>query len=1288
MQKPKEVKQPIANNREPKKPKLCDGVYVEGAVNGVAVLFTADTGASRTVISTRVFEKLQGEVRPMLRQSSCLKGASGDPIRERGRAKFTIKLGLYEVACEAIVAEIEDEALLGCDILNGERGPADILLSKNKIVIDGVEIPCFQVGRQQKSRRVVVARDVSIPGQTEALVDVYVERIEEDDSEMSADYIVEPTDKFKEKYQLMMASALVDINGGPTCKIRLLNPFSKEVVLRQDAEVGVAERIERLVTVLAVNENEKETNNLESVRRITTSVRNQLQSNRIQKGKAADVPEHLKNLYIKATDGKDEHVKEVIAGLLSKHADTFSKDDWDLGITSLAEHPINTGDAQPIKQRPRRVPLAYAEEEKKAIEDLLKKGVIRESTSPWASPIVLVRKKSGAIRPCVDYRKVNALVKPDGFPLPRVQDCLDAVAGSSLFSNLDLTSGYFQIPLKPEDIPKSAFCCKYGHYEMTRMPFGLNNACSTFQRTMEIALQGLQWVTCLIYIDDIIIFGSTFAEHISRLDEVLNRIKKAGLKLKPEKCNLLQVEVVFLGHVVSKKGVRPDPNNIAKILQWPVPSNAKQVKQFVATGSYYRRFVKDFAKIAKPLTELTKQGVQFIWNEKCEKAFADIKKALISPNVMGYPSNDAGNFLLDVDASGVGLGAVLSQMQDGRERVIAYASRTLNRAESNYCVTERELLAVVYFVQYFRQYLLGRKFLVRTDHQALVWLFRLKEPSGKIARWLEILADYDLQIEYRPGRRQGHCDALSRCQNPRDCTCPDVDTSESLKCGPCKKCRKRAEDMMIDPRIETKDTARMVNTDVAEPGTSTSGSCSNHNLKSWADGRTNEELRAMQKADKDICVVLEAKIEQQRPKTQDTVTMSPASRHYLLLWDLLEVRDGVLFKWYFKKNGCGQHLQLVVPSLLKKELLSQFHNSVISGHMGVKRTHEKLRQTFYWFAMKTDVQLHLRACDVCAQDKKPQKSPRAPLGTILTGAPFDVVATDYIGPFPLTPRGNRHILVLTDHFTKYVEVLAVPDQTAETCASRILNEFIARWGCPLSILSDQGRCYESGVFRELCRLMETKKLRTSPRNPKCNGQAERYNKTLIKMVKAYLCGEQTDWDRNLGCLAGAYRATPHESTGFTPNMLTIGREVRMPAELALTSMTTDDTKVGNYGDYVDGLRDSMAKAHEITRIHLKAAVNRNKDIYDVKTAVNRYKVGDIVWLLSESRTVGVSFKLKPTFEGPYLVKEKKSELNFVLQMDKKGNTKLVHHNKLKPYLGNSPPRWITRTARKLTVSKD
>lgn len=1283
---------------------MCSGVYVHGKIQGVPVIFTADTGASRTIISTRIFNQICKHSCPELRRSSCLKGASGKPITEHGVAEFNLSLGTYNVTKDIIVAEIEDEALLGFDVLcGGEKGPADILLSKGVIILDGIEVPCFQIGGEDNARKVIAAADTLIPGKSEALLDVYVNRKEDDDYDAEASYLVEPSENFKENYNLVMASTLLDINRSPVCKVRILNPYSNEVTVKQDAVVARAERIEGIVSTLA-EEERKEICDCSTIRRLnSTNVQTKTQQclPKLYKACKDKIPSHLKELFENSTEGKAQYEKDIIGGLLLKYQNTFSKNEWDLGLTNLVEHTIDTGNAQPIRQRPRRVPLALANEEKQAIEDLVKKGVIEESSSPWSSPIVLVKKKSGELRPCVDYRKVNALVKPSGFPLPRVQDCLDAVAGSSLFSSFDLTSGYFQIPLKKEDKPKSSFVCKYGQFQMKRMPFGLNGSASTFQRCMEIALKGLNWVTCLIYIDDIIVYGATFEEHISRVDEVLDRVERAGLKLKPKKCILLQKEVIFLGHVVSQNGVRPDPTNISKILQWPTPQNPKQVRQFVATGSYYRKFVKGFATIVRPLVDLTKKGVTFKWCDKCENAFKTLKLALTGPEIMGYPLNEGGEFILDVDSSGVGIGAVLQQMQEGRERVIAYASRALNKSERNYCITEQELLAVVYFVQYFRQYLLGRKFVVRSDHQALVWLYSLKEPSGKVARWLEILAQFDFVIEYRAGAKQGHCDALSRCQNPQDCDCPDIDNSEPFKCGPCRKCQRRADTMQATINISCMDekvvqppgeqhheskgadeVARALTaSDDQMPGPSSDQS-TKHQKGEWLTTLPPDEMALRQLKDPEIGPIYSAKLEGNKPSRVAMETASKATRHLWILWDDLFLEDGVLFKRFEKQNGTGIFKQLLVPCDLRKMVLHQMHDSKMSGHLGVKRTKEKLLQRCYWFDLKKDIQLYVARCDVCASDKMPVKKPKAPMGHLSSGAPWDTLGIDYLGPLPVSRRGNKYILVLTDHFTKYVEVMAVPNQQAEECAHRIVNDFIARWGTPLTIHSDQGATFESKLFKELCKMLNVRKTRASPRNPKGNGTTERFNSTIVKMIKAYLTEEQEDWDLYLGCLAGAYRASAHEATKLSPNLMSIGREIRLPLDLVYGQPSQHQDS--NPYDVVDVLRNRMLHAHEVARRYLKVYAERSKNNYDLKGNFNVYKSGDLVWYLHETKKVGVAPKLEKRYEGPYIVKEKKSPWNYIIQKERNGVDKLVHHDKLKPYVGLDVPRWMQVCRKKMS----
>ena len=1293
------------------------GAYIKGKIQDQPIIFTVDTGASRTVLSTNFFNKIKSK-KPTLTKSSSLSGAGGVPLVELGQAVFSLQLGALKFDKELIIAEIEDECLLGMDILqNDTEGPGDVLLSQGLIILRGVEIPVVQIGIDKNSvRRVVSADHFVIPGYSEAIIDVCIQRTEDDDDSDNTEFIVEPTQNFYDRYPLQMATTLVDIKNKVTTSLRIMNPFPNAVSINQDADIARAEQRLGPIKFLAFEESVEDTTRNSAVRRIqvpnkvkyeTTDV--QISNNGVNATKSIsteDMPTHLRDLFQKSTENKTLAEKMEIAEILHKYKDSFSKDDNDLGLTDLTEHMIDTADALPIKQPPRRVPLALAAAEKEAIQELEKKGVIRKSVSPWASPIVLVRKKNDKLRPCVDYRKVNAVTRnTPAFPLPRVTDCIDTVTGAKFFSSFDLTSGYLQIPVKPTDIPKTAFCTKYGQYEFTTMPFGLVGSSATFQRTMELILQGLQWTTAIIYIDDIVVFASSFEEHKERVVKVLQRISDANLKLKPDKCELFQESITFLGHTVSKQGVKPCHDNIQKILQWPKPTNVKDVKHILGMGSYYRRFVKGYADIARPLTDLTKKNMKFKWTDSCEAAFQKLKQALVSSDVMGHPNN-TDLFVLDVDASGTGIGGVLQQIQNGRERVIAYASRSLNRAEKNYCITQKELLAVRFFVEYFRQYLLGRKFKVRTDHQALVWLFRLKEPRGRIARWIEVLSAYNFTIEYQKGSKMGHADALSRCENPHECDCSNADMAESLKCGPCRKCRRSTEEMMYFPNMKTKtnleqssnmkDTEKVMEQQQGEDNCTRSVKTRNQvkqeelsaNQKIMSKPeksdypQSNQKLAKAQENDSDIKIIYQAVKTGKKPLREEMVTSSPETRHYWIMWNTLFIIDGVLTKKFTKINETGSYNQCIVPKELRKDLIYQVHNTVLSGHLGSKRTKQKLLQKYYWYNMKEDVNNYILGCDICESNKKTQKTPKAPLGSLRTGAPMDCLATDILGPLPKTPRNNRYILVVTDHFSKWVEVLPIQDQTAATCAHVMLNEVISRFGCPLSIHSDQGRNYESNIFKELCQMLEIRKTRTSPKNPKGNAVAERFNKTLVRMIKAYLRGEQENWDLNLGCLASAYRSTVHESTGVTPNLIMLGREVRIPAEIAYGRTTHyDQSQVTSYGEYVEYLKSHMQKAHEVARKHTKASTKRHKEIYDTKISVNKYENGDFIWLLNEDRTKGIAQKLEPTYKGPYIVTKKMSELNFVIQLDNKGNEKLVHHNKLKPYRGDNPPKWL-KTARK------
>ena len=485
----------------------------------------------------------------------------------------------------------------------------------------------------------------------------------------------------------------------------------------------------------------------------------------------------IANLIESVNDKVDAGTKHTLKDLISEFKEVFSIDDNDLGRTSLVAHAIDTGNAKPVRQPLRRHPPAHQDAIHQHVASMLEQEIIEPAQSAWASNVVLVKKKDNSLRCCIDYRQVNSATEKVAYPLPRTDMCLDAMAGAQWFSTFDLRSSYHQVPLKVSDADKTAFICREGVYRFKTMPFGLCNAGTTFQRLMDIVLSGFSFEICLAYLDDIIFFSKDEQSHVERLRLVFTRLQSAGLKLKPSKCHLLQRSVSFLGHVVSPEGIATNPQKIDVIISWPIPKDAKEVRAFLGICGYYRRYVEGFSAIAKPLHELTEKSRRFDWTSESQAAFDNLKGALTSPPILKMP-NDTDEFVIDTDSSNWAIGAVLSQRQQGTERVIAYARQKLSKCEMNYCVTRRELLAIVYFLKYFRHYLLGRRFVVRTDHAALQWLRRAPEVFGQQARWMGEMEQYDFQIVHRPGLRHGNADAMSRipCRTP-DC-CEDKNTAE------------------------------------------------------------------------------------------------------------------------------------------------------------------------------------------------------------------------------------------------------------------------------------------------------------------------------------------------------------------------------------------------------------------------------------------------------------------------------------------------------------------------------
>lgn len=709
------------------------------------------------------------------------------------------------------------------------------------------------------------------------------------------------------------------------------------------------------------------------------------------------------------------------------------------GATELAQHFIPTT-GNPVRVPPRRIPNQFREEVEKQIEEMLELGIIVESSSPWMAPAVYVRKKSGDLRMCVDYRELNKKTVKDAYPLPLPDEVQDRLANSTIFSTLDLQSGYWQLPVNPDDREKTAFCPGpgLGLYEFCRMPFGLSGAPSSFQRLMDKVMRGLPFVTT--YVDDILIHSANEEVHKHHLHEVFQRLKKAGLSLKGKKCHIGMDRVSYLGHVFSGSGMEPDPGKIQTVRDWPTPKDTSEVQQFLGLASYYRRYIHHFADIAAPLHALTQKGMIFAWTPECDDAFVTLKEHLSQAPLLAYPQFDcdAPVFKLQTDASAVGIGGVLEQ----GGHVIAYVSRSLTAPERNYSVIQRECLAVVHALKHFRHYLLGRPFQIDTDHAPLQWLSAQKM-EGMLCRWALAIQEYDFQMVYRKGSQNGNADALSRRGWPGASPCA-VTTARPL--------------------------------------------------------HTTEELCAAQQADQDISKLVQARsLSAQRPQSPEW-NRQPFQR-YRQLWHQLKLVDGVLCRSYVPGPASDRVTVPILPASLRQQALLRNHDVSSAGHQGPEKTLERLRLEAYWVNMAQDTERHCQECTKCQQSKLPMPQ-RAPLTNTPIGRPWQMVAVDVL-EVPVSANNNRYLLVVQDYFTKWAEAIPMPDQTASRITEQLIKMF-ATFGQPEILHSDQGRNFESAILRQTLDAFGVTKSHTTAYHPQGDGMVERFNRSLLQLLRVYV----------------------------------------------------------------------------------------------------------------------------------------------------------------------------------------
>ena len=855
---------------------------------------------------------------------------------------------------------------------------------------------------------------------------------------------------------------------------------------------------------------------------------------------------------------------------------------------------------------------AELEATRKYIETNLRKGFIRHSQSPCGAPIVFAKKKDGTLRLCVDYRGLNKLTIKNRYPLPLIGELLERISTAKYFTKFDVRDGYNRLRMVPGEEWKTAFRCRYGLFEYTVMPFGLCNAPGTFQHYMNDTFREFLDKFLVVYLDDLLIYSKDLKEHRKHVRKVLERLREAGLFLKPSKCQFHVEEVEFLGFIVGRDGVRMDPVKVEAVTSWPTPKSPHDVRMFLGLANFYRRFIKDFSRLAAPLTRLLKKenmARKFSWSEDAQRAFEYLRTAFTTAPVLGHP-NLALPMVLEADASDYALGAVISQrFPDGVLHPIAFHSRKFNKAELNYEIYDKEMLAIVDSLEHYRHLFegLGQQITIYSDHHNLLWFTETKVYNRRQARWAEKLSKYDFIIHFRPGVQGGKPDALSRR--------PDYVSENSVR---------EPVPFLKPSQVDTSEIEM--------------GALESEHVGALMDTALRQAILDALPGDPVASACLES------------------------LQDGFRIEDGLLLK-----DGM---VYVPADNGVKVRIVEGYHDRRTAGHLGQEKTLELVSRDYFWPGMRGFINEYVRTCDTCARNKTPRHRRHGQLQPLpIPEGPWESVSMDFIVELPPS-QGYDGIYVCVDRFTKMAHFVPTSSNiTAEGTAELYLRNIFKNHGLPGDIVSDRGTQFVSKFTRRLLELLDIKGNRSTSYHPESDGQTERVNQTLEQYLRIYCDFHQDDWSQILPLAEFVYNNAQSSSTGMSPFFANYGYHPR-------ATMKVRTNRDSYEHPAAESLVQHLREVHTELRGNLEEARQRYKKNFDRKTKpAPSFKVGDRVWLNRKNiNTTRPSLKLDYKRFGPFRITKivGESKMAFELELPPQWRIHNVFHaSLLDPYHANT-----------------